>query len=122
MLAERAAATSSSCDGDELKASGEDLEDWWTAWQDPLPPNACCRTASTSTRSILGCSVGVFPYIAKELIAASPPLATMVDAVGTTQTQAAQLWIVDRPRGPRLDAAVARCSTATPSRWIRGPT
>jgi uncharacterized protein with NAD-binding domain and iron-sulfur cluster len=44
-------------------------------------------------RVILGCSVGVFPYIAADLIAASPPLAAMVAAIGTTQTQAAQLWL-----------------------------
>ena len=42
---------------------------------------------------ILGCSVGVFPYIAKELIDESAPFANMVNTLRTTQTQAAQLWM-----------------------------
>jgi len=42
---------------------------------------------------ILGCSVAIFRYIAAELIAASAPLAAMVEALGTTQTQAMQLWM-----------------------------
>lgn len=79
-------------DGQQLAASGEDLEDWWTAWKDPLPPRVLQNGVDFDT-VILGCSVGIFPYIAKELIAASPAFAKMVDKVGTTQTQAAQLWM-----------------------------
>lgn len=77
--------------GEALKKSGENLEDWWTAW-----PDAGSRVLKAGVdfdRVVLGCSVGVFPYIAKELIAASQPLADMVAALGTTQTQAAQLWM-----------------------------
>ncbi len=79
-------------DGPQLAASGEDLEDWWTAWKDPLPPRVLQNGVDFDT-VILGCSVGIFPYIAKKLIAASPALAQMVAKVGTTQTQAAQLWM-----------------------------
>lgn len=79
-------------DGAALAASGEDLEDWWTKWPDPLPPRVL-EDGKDFDAVILGCSVGVFPYIAKELIAASPAFAAMVDKVGTTQTQAAQLWM-----------------------------
>ena len=79
-------------DGKQLADSGEDLEDWWTAWKDPLPPRVLQNGVDFDT-VILGCSVGIFPYIAKELIDASPALKTMVDKVGTTQTQAAQLWM-----------------------------
>jgi uncharacterized protein with NAD-binding domain and iron-sulfur cluster len=78
--------------GQELEASGCDLEDWWTKWQDPVPPRVL-RDGVDYDQLILGCSVGVFPYIAKELIAASPPFRTMVEAIGTTQTQALQLWM-----------------------------
>jgi uncharacterized protein with NAD-binding domain and iron-sulfur cluster len=77
---------------DALKASGCDLEDWWTAWEDPVPPRVL-RDGVDFDKVILGCSVGVFPYIAKDLIEASPPLAAMVSAIGTTQTQAMQLWL-----------------------------
>lgn len=79
-------------DGKKLQDSGADLEDWWTDWDDPLPPKIL-EQGTDFDLVILGCSVGVFPYIAKELIAASPALATMVDTVKTTQTQATQLWM-----------------------------
>jgi uncharacterized protein with NAD-binding domain and iron-sulfur cluster len=78
--------------GAALKASGEDLEDWWTKWKDPVPPLELKRGEDFDI-VVLGCSVGIFPYIAEELIDASPRLATMVKAVGTTQTQALQLWL-----------------------------
>jgi uncharacterized protein with NAD-binding domain and iron-sulfur cluster len=78
--------------GAKLRASGENLEDWWTRWEDPVPPRVL-EVGTDFDLVILGCSIGVFPYIAKELIAASPELAAMVEKVGTTQTQAAQLWM-----------------------------
>ena len=78
--------------GEALRASGCDLEDWWTTWQDPVPPRVLVDGVDFDT-VILGCSVAVFPYIAADLIAASPPLAAMVAALGTTQTQAMQLWL-----------------------------
>ena len=79
-------------DGAALRASGDNLEDWWTRWQDRGEPLVLSAGADFD-HLILGCSVGVFPYIARELIAASPPLAHMVATVQTTQTQAAQLWM-----------------------------
>ncbi|HMG54635.1 MAG TPA: NAD(P)-binding protein, partial [Kofleriaceae bacterium] len=78
--------------GEALRASGCDLEDWWTTWQDPVPPRVLVDGVDFDT-AILGCSVGVFSYIAADLIAASAPLAAMVGALGTTQTQAMQLWL-----------------------------
>jgi uncharacterized protein with NAD-binding domain and iron-sulfur cluster len=79
-------------EGDALRASGADLEDWWTDWKDPAPPRVLQRGVDFD-RVVLGCSIASFPYIAKELIAASPKFATMVEKVGTTQTQALQLWM-----------------------------
>ncbi len=79
-------------DGAALRASGDDLEDWWTRWQDRGDP-LVLRDGDDFDHLVLGCSVGVFPYIASELIAASPALANMVASVQTTQTQAAQLWL-----------------------------
>jgi uncharacterized protein with NAD-binding domain and iron-sulfur cluster len=78
--------------GQALRDSGENLEDWWTAWQDPVPPRVL-RDGVDFDTVILGCSVAVFPYIASDLMAASAPLDTMVKALGTTQTQAMQLWL-----------------------------
>ncbi len=78
--------------GGALQASGCDLEDWWTTWQDPAPPRVL-QDGADFDRVILGCSVASFPYIAEELIAASPAFGAMTAAIGTTQTQAAQLWL-----------------------------
>ena len=76
--------------GEELKASGECLEDWWTAWPDA--GKLVLQNGVDFDRVVLGCSIGIFPYIAQNLMKASPQLAEMVGAIGTTQTQAAQLW------------------------------
>ena len=77
--------------GEALRDSGESLEDWWTRWQDPAPPRVL-QDGVDFDRVILGCSLATLPYIAKDLLAASPPLAEMVAALGTRQSQAVQLW------------------------------
>ena len=79
-------------EGEALKASGQDVEDWWTTWKDPQPPRVL-RDGVDFDQVILGCSLGVFPYIAKDVIARNKPFADMVANVATTQTQAAQLWM-----------------------------
>lgn len=78
--------------GEELRASGQSLEDWWTTWKDPAPPKIL-EDGKDFHRVILGCSVAIFPYIAKELMEASKPFGDMVNALGTRQTQAVQLWM-----------------------------
>ena len=81
--------------GDALKASGEDVEDWWTAWKDPVAPLVLTFGAEENgfDRVILGCSIGIFDYIAKDVIAKNKPFRDMVHNVKTTQTQAAQVWL-----------------------------
>jgi uncharacterized protein with NAD-binding domain and iron-sulfur cluster len=78
--------------GDALKKSGEDLEDWWTAWPDPEPPQELVKGRDFDA-VILGASVAMFPYIAKDVMDASGPFRDMVETLGTTQTQAGQLWL-----------------------------
>ncbi len=78
--------------GEELRASGQSLEDWWTTWKDPAPPKIL-EDGKDFHRVILGCSVAIFPYIARELMEASKPFGDMVNALGTRQTQALQLWM-----------------------------
>ncbi|HEY4242216.1 MAG TPA: NAD(P)-binding protein [Kofleriaceae bacterium] len=77
--------------GKALQASGDNLEDWWTAWPDPVPPRVLVA-GTDFDKVILACSVGVFPYIAPALMKVSQPLNDMVNTLKTTQTQAAQLW------------------------------
>jgi uncharacterized protein with NAD-binding domain and iron-sulfur cluster len=83
-------------EGKALHDSGENLEDWSTAWPDPAPPRVLELGADGPNgfdKVILGCSVAMLPYIAGDLIAASAPLANMVAGLKTTQTQALQLWM-----------------------------
>ena len=81
--------------GDALRASEANLEDWWTDWKDPVPPLVLTYGAATDgfDKVILGCSIGIFEYIAKDLIAKNKPFRDMVANVKTTQTQAAQCWL-----------------------------
>ncbi|MGE0401243.1 MAG: acetoacetate decarboxylase family protein [Kofleriaceae bacterium] len=80
-------------EGDALKSVN--LEDWWTDWKDPVPPLVLTYGAETNgfDRVILGCSIGIFEYIAKDVITKNKPFRDMVANVKTTQTQAAQLWL-----------------------------
>jgi uncharacterized protein with NAD-binding domain and iron-sulfur cluster len=80
-------------DGDELEASGEDLENWWTTWQDKLPELVLER-GTHYDEVVLGISIGAFQYICTDLIddANNPKFKAMVEGVRTTQTQALQLW------------------------------
>lgn len=85
--------------GDELRASGENLENWWTRWQ-----NAETRTLQRGTDFdlvVLGASVGAYPYICKQLIdnAATPQFAKMVQELVVTETIGAQLWLTPDTAG-----------------------
>lgn len=84
--------------GEALRASGANLEDWWTDWKDAAPPRTL-EAGRDFDRVILAASVGVFPYIAKELMAASPAFGAMVEALGTRATQAVQLWMAKDLQG-----------------------
>ena len=77
--------------GEALRESGENLESWWSAW-----PDAEARVIEEGRdfdEVVLGISIGAFPAICKQLIAASEPFASMVRHVKTTQTKALQLWL-----------------------------
>ena len=85
-------------EGDELAASGADLEDWWTSWQDRGAP-LVLEDGKDYDLVVLGTALGTFPYLAKEVIAASPRFEAMVEHVAHTQTQAMQLWFRPDLRG-----------------------
>jgi len=91
--------------GDELRRSGENLENWWTRW--PPVARRVLRRGEHFDDVVLGISLGAYPYICKALIAETPAFARMVDAVRVTETQAAQLWLrsdlatLGWPLGPR---------------------
>jgi hypothetical protein len=85
--------------GCELRASGENLEDFWTRWQDRGEPLVLEAGRDYDT-VVLGISLGALPHVARELIEdeARPALGRAVGTIATTQTQAVQLWF-----GPGLE-------------------
>lgn len=85
-------------EGDELKASGCDLEDWWTPWADRGAP-LVLEDGRDYDLVILGTALGSFPYVAREVMDASPRFEAMVRRVAHTQTQAMQLWMRPDLRG-----------------------
>lgn len=86
--------------GEELAASGENLENWWTRW-----PNADKKVLTRGTDFdivILGISIGAYPYICKQLIDKNHrdnPFAKMVDALVVTETIGTQLWFTPDTAG-----------------------
>ncbi len=74
----------------QLKADNIDLESSWTPWQD--------REVITLQKGvdydeiILGVSLAGMPFVAPELIDASPAWRKMLEEVQTVQTQAYQFW------------------------------
>jgi uncharacterized protein with NAD-binding domain and iron-sulfur cluster len=77
--------------GDELRRSGENLENWWTRW--PAVRTRELRRGADFDHVVLGISIGAYPYICRPLIEETPKFARMVQALGVTDTQAAQLWL-----------------------------
>jgi uncharacterized protein with NAD-binding domain and iron-sulfur cluster len=77
-------------DGESLRASGQNLESWWTTW--PIAERLQLKAGRDFDTVLLGISIGAFPFVCKDLIARNERFKAMVDHVKTTQTQAVQLW------------------------------
>jgi uncharacterized protein with NAD-binding domain and iron-sulfur cluster len=78
-------------EGESLRASGENLESFWTCWPDVDKKRI--EAGRDFDKVILGISIGAFPFLCKELIEENPRFRAMVERVKTTQTQAVQLWL-----------------------------
>lgn len=78
-------------EGAALQAQGIQLESHWTPWSDVAA--VTLRAGVDFDRIVLGISLGAFPTIAGELIAASPRWQRLVEHVQTIQTLSAQLWM-----------------------------
>jgi len=76
--------------GEELKASGANLESLWATWH-PVGQEVL-RAGEDFDKLILGISIGALPTIAEDLIEANPDWQTMVDTITSIKTQSAQLW------------------------------
>ena len=77
-------------DGEKLKASGIDFE---CEKEAPTGRTYTLQKGVDFDDVVLGASLGSMPYMAQELIAASPRWRLMVEHVGTVATQALQLWL-----------------------------
>jgi uncharacterized protein with NAD-binding domain and iron-sulfur cluster len=75
-------------EGPRLRAI--DLESAWTSWKDVTTRQL--QRGQDFDQVILGISIGAFPYICRELMAANSAWRAMVDHVKTTPTQAVQFW------------------------------
>lgn len=98
--------------GDRLRAEGIDLEAYQSAEHDL--PEFTLTASQDFDLVVLGISLGALPYVAPELIAASPKWKSMVDNIKTIRTQGFQIWLkptayemgwatMDRPLGGAYD-------------------
>ncbi|AUX22585.1 hypothetical protein SOCEGT47_030890 [Sorangium cellulosum] len=78
-------------EGEALARSGADLASFWCDWPDV--ERRTLRRGADFDRVILGISLGALPFIASELIEASPRWQRMVEHVKTVRTVSMQLWL-----------------------------
>lgn len=79
-------------EGDELRARGVNLESFYSDWRDTGGP-LTLRAGHDFDKVVLGIPIGALPFITGDLAAASPLWATMLQKIGTVQTQSLQLWL-----------------------------
>jgi len=103
-------------EGDALKSQGINLESFWTPWPDVEEFEL--KLGQDFDLVVQGISLGAFPFICSELIAANDGWRQMVENVQTTRTQAMQLWLNKDIAGlgwtqpsPILDAYVQPMNT-----------
>lgn len=79
-------------DGDEVAASGVDLESpYSTPWRDER--RLTLLAGLDFDQVVLGIPLGAIPYIAPELVMADRAFGSMITNIGTAQTQSFQLWL-----------------------------
>lgn len=77
--------------GDELLASGQNLESFWCTGPDA--GSAVLKAGQDFDVVALGISIASLPFICAEIIAAKGPWKAMVENVATVRTIAMQLWL-----------------------------
>lgn len=78
-------------EGEQLKAENINLESFWTPWKNIATKTLKC--GEDFDEVVLGISIGAFPYLCSELIAASPKWAAMCKDVQTVRTMSMQWWM-----------------------------
>jgi uncharacterized protein with NAD-binding domain and iron-sulfur cluster len=96
-------------EGEALARHGAKFASFWSDWA-PVEQRTLQRGADFD-QVLLGISLGALPFVASELIAASPRWQRMVEHVKTVRTVSMQLWVT-RPIGPLASNADAPVTTA----------
>lgn len=79
-------------EGEAMRAAGVNIESFWTPWRAQETP-VVLEAGTHFDEIVFGIAVGSIPFVAAELMAASPRWAATVDKVETVRTQAAQIWV-----------------------------
>lgn len=96
-------------EGEALARHGPQLASFWSDW--PPVEQRTLHLATDFHHVLLGISLGALPFVASELIAASPKWQRMVENVKTVRTLSMQLWVTT-PIGPLASSADAPVTTA----------
>jgi uncharacterized protein with NAD-binding domain and iron-sulfur cluster len=79
-------------EGEALKASGVDLESYWTPWK--APSSLTLTAGQDYDQLVFAIAIGAAPYLCGDLIAAQPATwGAMVKGIPTVATQAMQIWL-----------------------------
>lgn len=79
-------------EGAELERLQIDLESLWTPWRERESP-VTLEDGRDYDVIVFGISLAGIPYVAPELVKASPRWQAMLDNIATVRTQAMQLWL-----------------------------
>ncbi|MFL5350527.1 MAG: NAD(P)-binding protein [Hyalangium sp.] len=96
-------------EGEALARHGAKFASFWSDWS-PVEQRTLQR-GSDFDQVLLGISLGALPFVASELIAASPSWQRMVEHVKTVRTVSMQLWVT-KPIGPLASNEGAPVTTA----------
>lgn len=96
-------------EGEALARHGAKVASFWSDWT-PVEQRTL-RLGEDFHQVVLGISIGALPFIASELIAASPKWRRMVEHVKTVRTVSMQLWVTT-PIGPLASSTDAPVTTA----------
>jgi uncharacterized protein with NAD-binding domain and iron-sulfur cluster len=79
-------------EGEALRASGVDLESYWTPW--PAPLKRTLTAGQDYDQLVFAIAIGAAPHLCADLIAARPDTwGKMVAGIPTVATQAMQIWL-----------------------------
>lgn len=96
-------------EGEALERHGANLASFWSDWPDV--DRRALELGVDFDHVVLGISIGALPFIASELIDASPRWRRMVENIKTVRTASLQLWTTE-PVGPLATSAHAPVLTA----------